>query len=311
MTSSADRLCESGDTVQNRTMAAPFLKWAGGKAKLAPIIAARAPRGFGRYHEPFLGGGAVFFALQAADSLRQVTLNDANAELMECFTVVRENVDGLIERLSPLASAYAALGQDARRQFYYDCRARLPGSPAERAARLIFLNRTCYNGLYRVNSRGQFNVPHGRYRNPRILDEAGLRAASAALQQAELTCCDFETACAAAGPGDFVYLDPPYQPLSLTARFTSYTAGDFGPADQQRLRDAFESMTRRGVAAMLSNSDHVAVRRLYDRLEYNFEVVAMSRAINSVGSKRMPVPELLIDNFGRDEVQRAFRRAGA
>ncbi len=311
MTTLAGPLCAREASVQNRTMATPFLKWAGGKAKLAPLIADRAPPAFRRYHEPFLGGGAVFFALQATAGLRHATLNDANAGLVECFTVVRDDLETLIERLSPLASGYAALAQDARRQFYYDCRARVPDSPAERAARLIFLNRTCYNGLYRVNSRGQFNVPHGRYRNPRILDEAGLRAASSALQQAELSCNDFVTACNAAEARDFVYLDPPYQPLSPTASFTSYTAGDFGPADQERLRDAFESMTRRGVAAMLSNSDHVAVRRLYDGLGYNFEVVAMSRAINSVGSKRTPVAELLIDNFGRDEVRRAFRGASA
>lgn len=292
-------------------MAAPFLKWAGGKARLAPIVAARAPRAFGRYHEPFVGGGAVFFALAEEGRARAAVLSDANCELVECYAVVREAVTGLVVRLAELANAYTSRDPEGRRAFFYEQRAAAPGTPEARAARLIFLNRTCYNGLYRVNSRGEFNVPHGRYRNPRILDEAGLRAASHVLQRVELSCGDFETACNAADDGDFVYLDPPYQPLSPTASFTSYTAGDFGRADQERLRDAFEAMTRRGVAAMLSNSDHEAVRRLYDGLGYNFEVVAMSRAINSVGSGRAPVPELLIDNFGREEVRWAFGGSSA
>lgn len=296
---------------QNRAMAAPFLKWAGGKARLAPIVARRAPGAFGRYHEPFVGGGAVFFALEAAGMVREAVLNDANGDLIECFTIVRDEVEALIAELRPMAGGYESLEQSQRQHLYYERRATVPADPVERAARLIFLNRTCYNGLYRVNSRGVFNVPHGRYKNPRILDEPGLRSASLALRAVEFSCGDFESACARARAGDFVYLDPPYQPLSRTARFTSYTPGDFGPADQERLRDAFEAMSRRGVAAMLSNSDHEAVRRLYEGLGYHFEVVEMSRAINSVGTGRAPVPELLIDNFGRDEVRQALRDSSA
>ncbi|MCK6564293.1 MAG: DNA adenine methylase [Dehalococcoidia bacterium] len=282
-------------------MASPFLKWAGGKARLAPIIAARAPRAFRRYHEPFLGGGGVFFALEAAGRLESAVLNDANAGLIECFTVVRDDVEALAGELRPLAELYASSGERARQQLYYECRAAVPESPVGRAARLIFLNRTCYNGLYRVNRRGHFNVPHGRYRNPRILDEPGLRAASEALKGVELTCMDFEEACAAAGAGDFVYLDPPYQPLSATASFTSYTAGDFGPGDQRRLRDAFESMVSRGAGVLLSNSEHEAIRELYEGRGHRLETVSMSRAINSVGTKRAPVAELLIYNPGKVE----------
>ncbi|MBI5949036.1 MAG: DNA adenine methylase [Chloroflexi bacterium] len=280
-------------------MATPFLKWAGGKGKLAPLIAARVPRACGRFHEPFVGGGAVFFAVRAAHPGLPAAISDANGALVDCYLAVQGAVEGLIAALRPLAAEYLARDHDGRRDFYYRVRAAEPRDKTERAARLIFLNRTCYNGLYRVNANGGFNVPHGRYANPRILDEAGLRACSAALAGVEIRCEDFEAACDRARPGDFVYLDPPYQPLTRTANFTAYTAASFGPREQERLRDAFEAMTRRGVFAVLSNSDHPAVRDLYDGRGYRFDVVPMSRAINSAGHGRAPVPELLIDNFAR------------
>ena len=182
---------------------------------------------------------------------------------------------------------------------YYELRASEPSGQVHRAARFIFLNKTCYNGLFRVNIRGGFNVPHGRYKHPRILDETLLESASEALQHAELRSEDFATTCAGAEPGDFVYLDPPYHPLSATSNFTGYTRADFGPADQRRLRDEFEDLACRGVAAMLSNSDHEFVRGLYSGLGYRIDTVSMSRAINSRGAARQPIPELLIDNFER------------
>lgn len=278
-------------------MARPFLKWAGGKAKLAPRILDGAPAAFDRYFEPFAGAAAVFFALDGRP--RVSILNDANQDLIETFAVLRDDPAGLVGELGGLAAGYLAGDPEQRRAFYYAVRATSPGAPLGRAARFIFLNRTCYNGLFRVNASGGFNVPHGRYRNPRILDEALLAGASRALQGAELRCEDFATVCADARPGDFVYLDPPYHPLSATASFTGYTRADFGRADQGRLRDVFEEMTRRGVAAALSNSDHEFTRQLYGGLGYGIEVVAMSRAINSRGSARAPVPELLIDNYAR------------
>ena len=284
-------------------MASPFLKWAGGKGRLAPLIVERAPA-FRRYHEPFLGGGAVFFALCAAGNVAAARLADGNAALIECYAAVRDEPARLIDALRRLSDAYVSRDADGRADFYYAQRAEEPVDPVERAARLIFLNRTCYNGLYRLNASGRFNVPHGRYANPRILDEPGLRAASACLQGVRLVAEDFASACAAAQRGDFVYLDPPYVPLSRTSSFTGYTSGDFGPADQERLRDTFDDLTRRGVAAMLSNSEHQFVRELYEGTGYELELVTMSRAINSVGSKRAPIPELLIDNFARAGVAR-------
>lgn len=279
-------------------MAAPFLKWAGGKAKLAPLVVERAPA-FRRYHEPFLGGGAVFFGLHGAERIAGARLTDGNAALIECYRVVRDDVETLIDALVGLADQYLSGNDEQRRGFYYAQRGSEPNDPVGRAARLIFLNRTCYNGLYRVNGSGRFNVPHGRYRHPRIADAAGLRAASASLRRIDLVAGDFAPACRAASRGDFVYLDPPYVPLSRTSSFTKYTGADFGAADQERLRDEFDALTERGVAAMLSNSDHEIVRQLYGGRGYNFETVEMSRAINSVGGGRSSIPELLIDNFAR------------
>jgi DNA adenine methylase len=282
-------------------MATPFLKWAGGKGKLVPQIVARTPR-FGRYHEPFLGAGAAFFGLEAANRIAAAVLNDSNGLLIETFEVVRDATDSLVEELRQLERDYLALGLPERATYYYQRRASCPPAPVERAAQFIFLNKTCYNGLYRVNRSGAFNVPHGTYANPRVCDEPGLRRCSESLRNAELTTGDFESACAAALPGDFVYLDPPYQPLSATSNFTSYTSEDFSPHEQIRLANAFESMTQRGVAGMLSNSSHTSIEDLYDRHGYQIERVRMSRAINSNGEGRASVPELLITNFERPEV---------
>lgn len=286
--------------------ARPFLKWAGGKSRLAPIISKAVPGRFGRYHEPFLGGGAVFFALANARPGLRATLSDSNAELVNAYLVVRDHVDALVAALAPIAERYHELDAAGRKAFYYAQRACEPDDVVARAARLIFLNKTGYNGLYRVNRAGRFNVPHGRYVSPRILDEPGLRSASAALQGIDVRCADFADACECALAGDFVYLDPPYHPVSATARFTSYTQDAFGPDEQHRLQNVFEDLTRRGVAAMLSNSDHPAIKNLYAGRGYTIERVWMSRAINSKGDRRSPIKELLITNLARSEVRAAL-----
>ena len=276
-----------------------FLKWAGGKARLAPLIAERvegASLKVKRYHEPFLGGGATFFVLQEAGLFEAASLSDGNEALVEAYCVVREDVEKLSRHLRDHARRYNACEGTRRSKYYYRVRDDThPTSPAGRAARLIFLNKTCFNGLYRVNSRGQFNVPHGRHLNPRILDREGLRKASVALTGTKIEPMDFEDACADAEPGDFVYLDPPYQPLSATSAFTQYTSTDFGFADQERLRKAFDDLTARGVPALLSNSDHPHVRALYQG--YVVEEVSMGRSINSDGAGRTAISELLISNF--------------
>ena len=278
-------------------MARPFLKWAGGKAKLAPLVAERAPERIGRYHEPFLGGGAVFFALREAGRIARAALADGNADLIGAWRAVRDDVEGVIAALEPLAARYLET-EPLKRAFVYSAvRDQRPRLPARKAARLLFLNKTCFNGLYRVNRKGRFNVPHGRYGQPAILDAERLRDASHALAGAELRAEDFEAACARAEPGDFVYLDPPYQPLSATSAFTQYTSADFGFADQQRLRDAFDGLTERGVPALLSNSAHPDIEALYRG--YAIERVPMGRSINSNGAGRKPIDELLIGNAER------------
>ncbi len=286
-------------------MAKPFLKWAGGKAKLAERVlrhATLAPDRIRRYHEPFLGGGAVFFALHEAGAVREAALADTNADLIATYTAIRDDVEGVIAALARHATAYLAHDHSQRSACYYDIRdKRRPRTPVTRAARLLFLNKTCYNGLYRVNRKGRFNVPHGRYDNPRILDAEALRAASRALACATLDVLDFTEACARAQPGDFVYLDPPYQPLSATSHFTSYTRDGFGIEDQQRLRTAFDDLTARGVPALLSNSSHPDIHALYER--YEVEEVPMGRNINSKGNARQPIAELLISN--RSQVRAA------
>lgn len=292
--------------MQNHTMVRPFLKWAGGKAKLAPEIVRSAPPTFRAYHEPFLGAGAVFFALGNTGIVREAFLGDANADLIACYEAVRDDTDALIGTLEVLAADYRARDLEGRAALYYEKRSAAATTPLERAARFIFLNRTCYNGLYRVNRSGQFNVPHGRYKNPRIVDAEALRATAAALAGVELRAGDFEDACARAEPGDFVYLDPPYQPLSLTSNFTNYTRAAFDGAGQERLRDAFEELTVRGVAAMLSNSAHPVIKELYPDSKYTTREVPMSRSINSVGSGRTAIPEYLITNFDRHEVRAVY-----
>ena len=272
-----------------------FLKWAGGKARLARLIAERAPDAFQRYHEPFLGGGAVFFALHEAGKLKAATLADGNEELVDAYRAVREDVEKVIRHLREHAREYDSCEGVERARYYYevreDCR---PWSRAGKAARLIFLNKTCFNGLYRVNAQGKFNVPHGRHDNPRILDREGLREAFRALACAELRAEDFADACARAQPGEFVYLDPPYQPLSETSLFTSYTKDGFGIEEQRRLRDVFDDLTQRGVPALLSNSEHPDIRTLYEG--YAIEQVSMGRSINSKATERSPIIELLISN---------------
>ena len=273
-----------------------FLKWAGGKARLAPLIADRAPAEFKHYHEPFLGGGAVFFALHEAGKISVARLADGNEELVDAYLAVRDEVEKLIRHLRDHEGEYSSRTGVSRSDYYYKVRDNFhPTSRAGKAARLIFLNKTCYNGLYRVNSKGQFNVPHGRHDNPRILDRPGLREASKALTCAEIEAIDFAKACARAEPGDFVYLDPPYQPLSATSLFTSYTKDGFGVEQQHRLRDVFDDLTARGVPALLSNSDHPDIHALYEG--YKIEDVPMGRNINSKVTERAPINELLISNL--------------
>lgn len=271
--------------IQGR-IAGPFLKWAGGKNSLLSQFTPLLPPvgSYKRYFEPFLGGGAVFFSLQPEHAY----LTDLNHELIEVYRIVRDDVERLIEALHRHYNDH---------DYFYRVRAWSPAdlSPVERAARFIFLNRTCYNGLYRVNRAGQFNVPFGRYANPTICDEPTLRTASAALQNAHLAELDFERATEHAQQGDLIYFDPPYHPLSLTSSFTSYTSSGFAAAEQMRLAELFCALDKRGCYLMLSNSTAPLIRRLYDG--FHVHEVDARRAINSNGDGRGVIKEYLITNF--------------
>jgi DNA adenine methylase len=268
--------------------AAPFLKWAGGKRQIVGTILEVAPARIDTYYEPFVGGGAVFFALAGQGRFRRAVLADANAELIRCYQAVRDEVDPVIEALS-------AYRYD--RAFYYRVRERDPArlTRAGRAARLIYLNRCGFNGLYRVNSKGRFNVPFGRYRNPVLCDPAKLRTAAAALKRAELLCADFEGTLDGARARDFVYLDPPYVPLSPTSSFTAYEQRGFDLEDQHRLARLLRRLGARGVPALLSNSNCGVTRDLYRGLRPRR--VAARRAINSAAHRRGAVDELLVKSF--------------
>ena len=280
-------------------MAKPFLKWAGGKTQLLKHLLAAAPQHCETYYEPFLGGGALFFALQAEACFERAILSDSNEELINCYRQVRDRPDDLIAALDSHQRRYLADGDDARAGYFYAIRAEQPSHDLGRAARLIFLNKTCFNGLYRVNSAGRFNVPHGRYANPTICDESGLRTASQALQGADIRVADFEDPISAAAPGDFVYFDPPYVPLSPTANFTAYTADAFGMDDQLRLANAAASLDARGVPTLLSNSGHLDVQRLYRQVGMSLREVHAVRAINSNANGRGAVREALIVGAAR------------
>jgi DNA adenine methylase len=270
--------------------ARPFLKWAGGKGKLLSQLRAFLPRGVERMRhvEPFAGGAALYFESVSATAW----LSDINEKLMHTYRAVRDDLEQLLVHLAELARDHSA----AR---YYEVREQYNwggfGRGAELGAAFIYLNRTCFNGLYRVNRDGRFNVPIGRYAHPTILDEAALRAASENLRRAELGHGDFATVLTNVGRGDFVFLDPPYQPVSKTAGFRSYARDGFSLEDQERLRDAFAAAARRGARLLLTNSDTREVRRLYRG--WSTSAVLAQRSINSDPSGRGIVRELVVRSY--------------
>ena len=270
---------------------APVVKWAGGKGQLLFKLEKYLPQHYCTYFEPFLGGGAVLFHLQP----QRGVVNDLNHELINLYQVIRDSVDELIEDLKKHKNQAYYFYQ--LRELDRDPRAFSALTPTKRASRTLYLNKTCYNGLYRVNSKGFFNTPFGKYQNPNIVPEPRLRAMSEYFQRAELTflSCDFQQALSTAGEGDFVYLDPPYDPVSTTSNFTSYGKDGFGRPQQQRLKEVCDLLARRGAKFLLSNSATDFILDLY--ADYRIETVEAMRNINSKGEGRGPVAEVLVRNF--------------
>lgn len=278
---------------ENKLM--PFTKWTGGKRQLLKDLTRYLPKEFNRYFEPFIGGGALFFHLTPSVA----TINDMNEDLILSYRQIRDDVDNLIELLEKHS-------KNNSKEYFLDIRkvdrdGRIKEmSDTEKAARLLYMLRVDFNGLYRVNKKGQFNVPYGRYKNPKIVNETLLRNISFYLNSNEIDILntDFEEAILEASFNDFVYFDPPYAPISATSAFTAYTHDGFNESDQIRLRDTFKKLSDKGVKVMLSNSDVGAIRDLYCNLPgVNIEVVRARRNINSRADGRGKINELIIRNY--------------
>jgi len=299
--------------------AKPFLKWAGGKGQLLeqfePFLPAQLKDGkVKRYVDPFVGGGAFFFHIAQNYDIPELVINDINEELILIYRAIQHDVEGLIRELKRIEARYHAMNHDGQKNFFYETRAKLNAArPAidytvfqkewiVRSALLIFLNRTCYNGLFRVNASGDFNVPFGRYKNPTICYAENLRSVARVLSRTEILNCDFEQLERFAGEGSFVYFDPPYRPLNSTSNFTSYSANVFDDSEQLRLAAFYRKLHEKGALLMLSNSDprnHDASDDFFQRAYEGFrlEVVQANRMINSKKEKRGALGELVIVSY--------------
>ncbi len=277
--------------MRNNVRAAPVIKWAGGKRQIRDEIMKRVPDNFSTYYEPFIGGGAVLFALCP----KKAVINDVNSELINIYQVIRDDVDVLVNDLKKHENSseyfYNLREKDRDTESYH----RL--SPAEKASRIIYLNKTCYNGLFRVNRAGEFNAPYGFYKNPNIVNEPVLRAVSQYFNSAEIrfSCMDFEESLKSIGKDCFVYLDPPYDPVSTTANFTGYDKGGFDKGEQIRLKNVCDRLNKMGICFLLSNSATDFITQLYK--DYKIDIVQAKRAINSNPDKRGEIDEVLIRNY--------------
>lgn len=276
--------------MKKNRLVTPVVKWVGGKRQLIDYILKRIPA-FSTYFEPFLGGGAVLFALQPS----QAIVNDVNDELINLYNVIKNNVDELIDDLKKHKNEenyfYSIRELDRDNKMYNQL------DPIKKASRIIYLNKTCYNGLFRVNKAGEFNTPFGRYNNPNIVNEITLKAVSNYLNEANVVLmnCDFNNAVKSAKRGSFVYFDPPYDPVSNTASFTGYDKGGFDRKKQIELKQTCDELDNKGIKFLLSNSATDFIKELYEG--YRIEVIQAKRPINSNPEKRGEIDEVLIRNY--------------
>ena len=291
----------------------PFVKWAGGKGQLLSSIRETYPKDFGsritKYAEPFVGGGAVLFDLLANSYLDNIYISDINAELINSYKIIRDKADDLISLLYNYQMDYVPRDTESRKNYYYDKRDRFnelkfveTDRNIEKAALFIFLNKTCFNGLYRVNKKGQFNVPMGAYKNPLICDDENLKAISAALQKVEIVCGDYRESESFIDDKTFVYFDPPYRPLTETSSFTSYTENMFDDAAQIELAEFVQKLDKKGARVVVSNSDPKNVNMdddFFDDLyrHQHIKRIEANRMINSNARSRGKISELLIANY--------------
>ena len=296
---------------ETKTELKPFLKWVGGKGQLINEIEKLLPvdgeKVLTKYAEPMVGGGALLFSILSKYDFEELYISDINAELINAYIVVRDNIDLLVEKLTEMQAIFLPMNENGRKYFYYNARDKFNAlqlsqeTAVEKAALFIFLNKTCFNGLYRVNKKGQFNVPMGAYKNPTICDENNLRNISNALQNVEIVCGDYTLSESFIDNNTFVYIDPPYRPISETSAFTSYNSDSFDDNEQIRLSQYIERIDKVGAKVVLSNSDPKNVNpddMFFDDLYKSFKIhrVEATRAINSKAEKRGKISELLICN---------------
>ena len=273
----------------------PFVKWVGGKRQLMQVLEDNFPKQFGTYHEPFLGGGAVMFNLLSKEAKLSCNVSDFNSDLILAYVTIRDKLRKLIESLENHSKNYH---KDSV-EYYYEVRNQEPKQQIEKVSRLIFLNRTCFNGLYRVNKKGRFNVPLGRYTNPNIVNKENLTAVSKILhsEKIKISCRGFEAVLDDVKKDDLVYFDPPYQPISSTSNFTSYTHRDFTEKDLERLVDLANQLNSKGCHVLLSNSNSKIVKDFFSEKHWSISEINANRAINSDSKKRTGHKEIIIKNY--------------
>ncbi|MDQ5951169.1 MAG: adenine methylase [Patescibacteria group bacterium] len=285
--------------------ARPFVKWAGGKTRVVPLMLDFFPEEFNRYYEPFLGGGALYFSISPQNGC----LNDINCVLIEAYLHIRDDLEGIIKDLNKIQRIYYSLdGIESKSKFYYEQREKfnsLNKTSLHRSALFIFLNKTGYNGMYRENASGKFNIPFGKRLKPIICDSDNLTQVSNVLKQIDIKCGSYDKALKEAKSGDFIYFDPPYEPLNRTSSFTEYQAGGFVQDDQRKLSKVFKKLSDKGCKVMMSNSTADLVYELYD--EYFINKISVSRGINATKSKRDKIEELIITNY--EPVRGAYTKA--
>ena len=278
--------------------AKPFIKWVGGKGKLVPELVASLPKQFGNYFEPFVGGGAFFLSLKQLDKISTASINDINSKLILAYLQIQQNPNELITLLKGIETKYKKLSNEEQKEYFYQIRKKYNEEVLDdihTAAYLIFLNKTCFNGMYRENSKGQYNIPFGDQKNPTICDKENILSVSECLKNTKIANKSFDEVVEDCKEGDLIYFDPPYYPTNITSNFTSYNKNCFGPKEQELLRDVFVKLAKKGCFVMLSNSNTSFIEELYEG--YHFSQIYAARSINSKGDKRGKVKELIITSY--------------
>ena len=279
-------------------IAKPFIKWVGGKGKLVSELEKYFPKEFNKYYEPFVGGGALFFYLKQNKEISFSLINDINSKLITAYKQIQKNPKKIINLLKNIELEYKALSFEQQEKYFYQKREIYNKEKLDNlntAAHLIFLNKTCFNGMYRENSKGEYNIPFGDQKNPTICDEKNILTVSSCLKNTEIMNQSFEEFIEKCKKGDFIYFDPPYHPVNATSSFTSYSKNTFGPKQQEILRDTFVELSKKGCFVMLSNSDTEFIKNLYK--DFNINYIYAARSINSKGDKRSKIKEVVITNY--------------